>query len=127
FSNLLNNASKYTPPGGQIWLEATELDNEVLVAVRDTGIGIPPDMRERIFEMFGQVDRSIERSQSGLGIGLTLARSLVEMHGGTIEVFSEGENRGTEFRVRLPIQHAPSEDAEQHEPENDSASTSKRK
>ena len=74
-----------------------------MVTVKDTGIGIPPDMLASIFEMFTQVDRSLERSQGGLGIGLTLVKRLVEMHGGSVEAFSEGPGRGSEFVVRLPI------------------------
>ena len=83
FANLLNNAAKYTEPGGRIWLTAERDGGEVVVRVRDTGIGIAADMLPRIFDLFVQVDRSLDRSQGGLGIGLTLVRSLVEMHGGT--------------------------------------------
>jgi signal transduction histidine kinase len=102
FSNLLNNAAKYTEPGGRIELDARFADGQVAVHVKDNGIGIPPEMHARVFEIFTQVDRSLERAQGGLGIGLNIARRLVEMHGGTIEVFSEGERKGTEFTVRLP-------------------------
>lgn len=101
FANLLNNAAKYTPRGGQIRLTADRQGNEVVVRVRDTGIGIPVDMLPRIFEMFTQVDRSLERSQGGLGIGLSLVRGLVELHGGSVEAFSSGPGQGSEFRVRL--------------------------
>ena len=102
FWNLLNNAARYTPPGGQVELEVVPGDGSVAVAVRDNGIGIPAEMRARVFEMFTQVDRSLEKSQGGLGIGLSIARRLVEMHGGTIEVASRGEGAGSEFTVRLP-------------------------
>jgi PAS domain S-box-containing protein len=103
FANLLNNSAKYTPPGGRIEL-AARLDNgEVAVSVRDNGIGISPGMLPHIFEMFTQVDRSLDRSQGGLGIGLTLVRRLVEMHGGQVEAHSAGEGRGSEFVVRLPV------------------------
>jgi signal transduction histidine kinase/ActR/RegA family two-component response regulator len=102
FWNLLNNAARYTQPRGRIELEVTPLDGAVEVAVRDNGIGIPPEMRERIFEIFTQVERPVEKSQGGLGIGLSIARRLVEMHGGTIRVASEGDGRGAEFVVRLP-------------------------
>ena len=102
-SNLLNNAAKYTPASGAIQLIAERRGKQAVVRVRDTGIGIPPEMRSRIFEMFGQVDTSHERTQGGLGIGLTLAKSLVEMHGGTVEVHSDGAGRGSEFVLRLPI------------------------
>jgi len=109
-ANLLNNAAKYTEPGGRIWL-TTERDNsEVVVRVRDTGIGIPPDMLPRVFEMFIQVDRSLDRAQGGLGIGLTLVRSLVEMHGGSVEARSAGPGKGSEFAIRLPVlQQLPAE------------------
>jgi signal transduction histidine kinase/CheY-like chemotaxis protein len=100
--NLLNNAAKYTEPGGRIWLTAEREAEQVVLRVKDTGIGIPPEMLPRIFEIFTQVDRSLERSQGGLGIGLTLVQNLVEMHGGTIEARSDGPGTGSEFIVRLP-------------------------
>ncbi len=103
FSNLLNNACKYTEPGGRIWLTAERQGSDVAVQVRDTGTGIPPDKLGCIFEMFAQVDRSLERSQGGLGIGLTLVKRLVEMHDGSVEATSEGQGRGSEFVVRLPV------------------------
>ncbi len=103
FANLLNNAAKYTERGGRIWLTTECLDNHVVMSVRDTGIGIPPAFLKSIFDMFSQVDRSLEKSQGGLGIGLTLVKRLVEMHGGNIEAKSEGPGRGSEFIVRLPI------------------------
>jgi signal transduction histidine kinase len=106
-SNLLNNAAKYTPPGGMIWVTVSEDAGQAVVSVRDTGVGIPPEMLSRVFDLFQQVDRSIDRSQGGLGIGLTLARRLVEMHGGSIEAKSEGPGRGSEFVVRLPIGEPP--------------------
>ena len=102
-ANLLNNAAKYTEEGGQIWLAARRDGDEAVVSVRDTGLGIPDDMLPRVFEMFAQVDRTLKRSQGGLGIGLTLARTLVEMHGGRIEVRSEGAGKGSEFTVHLPL------------------------
>jgi PAS domain S-box-containing protein len=102
FSNLLNNAAKYTEQGGRIWLSAEAHDGEVVVRVRDTGIGIPAELLPDVFEMFTQVDQSLERSRGGLGIGLTLARRLVEMHKGTIEARSGGAGLGSEFIVRLP-------------------------
>jgi CheY-like chemotaxis protein/two-component sensor histidine kinase len=101
--NLLNNAAKYTEQGGRIWLTAGQEGEHVVIRVRDTGIGIPREMLPRIFEMFTQVDRSLERSQSGLGIGLTLVQSLVEMHGGTVEAQSDGPGKGSEFVVRLSV------------------------
>ena len=103
FANLLNNAAKYTPDGGQIWLAARQQADQVVVSVRDTGIGIPADLLPRVFEMFMQVDRSSDRAQGGLGIGLTLVRSLVEMHGGTVAAQSSGPGQGSEFTVTLPL------------------------
>jgi PAS domain S-box-containing protein len=102
FANLLNNAAKYTPRGGRIGLKVERLGSTVVVTVKDTGIGIPAEELSRIFEMFSQVDRSLERSQGGLGIGLTLVKRLVEMHGGTVEARSGGPGTGSEFIVRLP-------------------------
>jgi CheY-like chemotaxis protein len=102
-SNLLNNAAKYMCRGGQIDLVATREESAVTISVKDTGIGIPPEMIDRIFDMFIQVDASIERAHGGLGIGLTLVKRLVEMHGGSVEAHSDGPNRGSEFIVRLPI------------------------
>jgi CheY-like chemotaxis protein len=103
FLNLLNNAAKYSDRGGRIWLRAERQGSNVVVSVRDTGIGIPAEQLPRIFEMFSQVDHSLEKSQGGLGIGLTLVRQFVEMHGGSVEARSEGPGRGSEFLVRLPI------------------------
>jgi CheY-like chemotaxis protein/anti-sigma regulatory factor (Ser/Thr protein kinase) len=102
FWNLLNNAAKYTEPGGHIVLEVRTGRGEVAVSVRDTGIGIPREMLARVFDIFTQVDRSLEKSQGGLGIGLSIAKRLVEMHGGTIDAKSDGHGRGSEFVVRLP-------------------------
>jgi CheY-like chemotaxis protein len=108
FGNLLNNACKYTEMGGRIGLSAElagggRQPREVVVTVKDSGMGIPPDKLDSIFGMFTQVDRTLERSQGGLGIGLTLAKRLVEMHGGSIQAFSDGADRGSEFVVRLPV------------------------
>jgi PAS domain S-box-containing protein len=100
--NLLNNASKYTPEGGHIWLTAYREGDDAVVIVRDNGIGIPAEMLPRVFDLFTQVDRTLDRSQGGLGIGLTLVRSLVELHGGSVKAASEGTGRGSEFIVRLP-------------------------
>jgi PAS domain S-box-containing protein len=103
FGNLINNGCKYTSPGGKIRVTAERRGDEAVVTVADTGAGIPPDKLASIFEMFTQLDRSLERSQGGLGIGLTLVKRLVEMHGGSVEARSAGEGRGSEFEVRLPI------------------------
>jgi PAS domain S-box-containing protein len=101
--NLLNNAAKYTEQAGRIWLSAEERGGDVLIRVRDNGVGIPAEMLSRIFDMFTQVDRTLERAQGGLGIGLTLVRQLVEMHGGRVDVMSGGVGQGSEFIVRLPV------------------------
>jgi len=102
-SNLLTNSAKYTPPGGRIWLTAEAEDGAAVITVRDDGIGIPAEALPRIFDMFSQVDRSIEHSAGGLGIGLALVRSLVEMHGGTVTAASDGEGKGSTFRITLPV------------------------
>jgi CheY-like chemotaxis protein len=103
FSNLLNNAAKYTEPGGRICLSAHRQDTDVWVSVRDSGIGIPSEMLPKVFEMFTQVDQNLERSQGGLGIGLSIVKRLVEMHGGSVEAHSDGHQQGSEFLVRLPV------------------------
>ena len=104
FANLLNNAAKYTQRGGgDIRLSVEPLGQEVAVRVKDNGVGIPASMLPQVFEMFTQVDRSLERTQGGLGIGLSIVKRLVEMHGGTVEAHSEGSGRGSEFVVRLPV------------------------
>jgi PAS domain S-box-containing protein len=107
-SNLLNNAAKYTDEGGLIEVEARRetsangAGEEAVVRVRDTGMGLPADLLPHVFDLFTQADRSLDRSQGGLGIGLTLVRQLVEMHGGRVEARSDGPGRGSEFEVRLP-------------------------
>ncbi len=102
FLNLLNNAAKYTERGGRIVLTVERQGSDAVVSVKDTGVGIPPAMLSRIFELFMQVDRTLDKAQGGLGIGLTLVRRLVEMHGGSVEARSAGYGRGSEFIVRLP-------------------------
>lgn len=102
FANLLNNAAKYTPPGGKIHVSAEADSASVTIRIRDTGIGIPSAMTGKIFDMFTQVDTSIERAHGGLGIGLTLVKNLVEMHGGSVRAASAGAGCGSEFIVRLP-------------------------
>jgi PAS domain S-box-containing protein len=102
-SNLLNNAAKYTPARGRIGLAAHREGNEVVIAVSDTGIGIPPAAIPTVFEMFTQVGRNMERAQGGLGIGLSLVRRLIELHGGTVSAASGGVGRGSTFTVRLPL------------------------
>jgi CheY-like chemotaxis protein len=106
FSNLLDNAAKYSKHvdvAGKIWLTAVQEGLYAVVRVKDTGIGIAPEMLPKIFEMFTQVGRSIRQSEGGLGIGLSLAKRLVEMHGGNIDVSSEGLGKGSEFVVRIPL------------------------
>lgn len=105
--NLINNACKYSEAGGRIELSAECRDGKVIVRVKDTGIGIPPEKLGSIFEMFEQVDHSLERMQGGLGIGLTLVKQLVEMHDGSVTAHSDGPGRGSEFVVRLPLLNEP--------------------
>jgi PAS domain S-box-containing protein len=102
-ANLLNNAAKYTEPGGRISLTVEQEGSVAVIRVKDTGIGIRADMLNRIFDLFVQTDRTLDRAQGGLGIGLTLVRKLVEMHGGAVEARSEGIGKGSEFVVRLPV------------------------
>jgi signal transduction histidine kinase len=102
FLNLLNNAAKFTDPGGRIAFSLAVREGEVLARVSDSGIGIAPQVIDEIFEMFAQADRSLERTTMGLGVGLSLSRRLVELHGGTLEARSEGPGKGAEFIVRLP-------------------------
>jgi CheY-like chemotaxis protein len=106
-ANLLNNAAKYTDASGTIWLSARRDGAEVVVSVRDSGTGIPPDMLPHVFGLFTQVERSTGRAQGGLGIGLTLVKTLVEMHGGSVAARSEGLGKGSEFIVRLPLATGP--------------------
>src|SRR5947209_13055144 len=103
FWNLLNNSAKYTEPGGRITLTAALQGTEAVVTVADTGIGIPAEALPRLFEMFSQVDRNLDRAQGGLGIGLALVKGLTEAHGGTVKVFSAGVGKGSSFVVRLPV------------------------
>jgi signal transduction histidine kinase/ActR/RegA family two-component response regulator len=102
-SNLLNNAAKYTPEGGRIEVALEVEGGEAVVSVQDSGIGISEEMLPRVFDMFAQVDRTLERSQGGLGIGLALVRKLVELHGGSVRAHSDGEGQGSRFVVRLPL------------------------
>jgi CheY-like chemotaxis protein/two-component sensor histidine kinase len=102
-ANLLNNASKYTPDGGRISLSAWQEGSEAVIAVCDTGAGIPKELLPQVFDLFFQGDHSYDRVQGGLGIGLTLVRSLVELHGGSVEAKSAGPGFGSEFIVRLPL------------------------
>ena len=103
FANLLNNAAKYMDDGGQIWVHAVRDGKSVDVSVKDSGMGIAAESLPRLFELFSQVQMSVERAQGGAGIGLSLAKGLVELHGGTISARSEGLGKGSEFLVRLPV------------------------
>ena len=120
-ANLLNNAAKYMDRGGRIWLSAQRTERDVILSVRDAGIGIAASALPTIFDMFTQIEESLEKSRGGLGIGLTLAKQLIELHGGTIEARSEGPGKGAEFSVRLPIVPVLTavEDARELEPQAD--------
>ena len=103
--NLLTNAAKYTKNGGRVIIRATSEENTAVIEVIDTGVGLPPELLNRVFDLFAQADRTLDRSEGGLGIGLTVAQKLAEMHGGEIMAFSEGLGKGSKFTVRLPISH----------------------
>jgi CheY-like chemotaxis protein len=126
FVNLLTNAVKYTPAGGEITISAVAAADGVTVSVTDTGIGIPPDMLEAVFGMFTQVHRTSDRASGGLGIGLTLVRSIVELHGGSVTAESHGTDRGSTFRVRLPRVQQDSRETEPDPSASAEAAVSKR-
>ena len=113
-ANLLNNAAKYTESGGTLWLTAECRHGEVSLRVRDTGMGMPAEILPRIFDLFSQADRSLDRAQGGLGIGLTIVRRLVEMHGGRVAASSPGPGQGSEFVVHLPVLTEMMREAEAH-------------
>jgi two-component system, chemotaxis family, CheB/CheR fusion protein len=123
FTNLLNNACKYTDSGGLIEITTKLQSNDVLVTIKDSGIGIPPDKLSSIFEMFTQIHSGLERSRAGLGIGLTLVKRLVEMHGGSVIANSKGVGRGSEFTVSLPLVVETSEVHSQEIPSENEPST----
>lgn len=127
FSNLLNNAAKYTPNGGFIELSVKKEDESVTVVVKDNGIGIPEPMRESIFQMFTQFDHPQEKGYTGLGIGLTLVKSLVEMHGGCVSVQSGGKNKGSVFRIKLPVVEKLDCDGEKPSIDKETTPTPKRR
>jgi signal transduction histidine kinase len=110
-SNLINNSAKYTPHGGRVDVVLDTAPGEAVVRVTDNGVGIPRDMLDRVFDMFTQVDRTLDRAQGGLGIGLSLVRRLVDLHGGSVIADSAGLDRGSTFTVRLPTVDAPDTDA----------------
>ena len=103
FSNLISNAAKYTPPGGHIRVTGERRGDEVAISVKDDGVGISPEMLPRLFEIFSQGERALERSQGGLGVGLSLVRGLLGLHGGRVEAKSDGLGKGSEFTVHLPL------------------------
>jgi signal transduction histidine kinase/ActR/RegA family two-component response regulator len=121
FANVLHNAVKFTPRGGQIWFSGDEESGEAVVRIRDTGIGIAPEVLPQVFDMFQQADPILERSGGGLGIGLTLARRLVEMHEGRIAIRSPGKDQGTEVEIRLAIAPADAATTAAAEPSTDVA------
>jgi two-component system CheB/CheR fusion protein len=104
--NMLSNAAKYTPRGGNVHLEAKREGEWAVISVKDDGTGIPKELLESVFDLFVQSNRTLDRAAGGLGVGLTLARALVSMHGGTISAYSDGEGKGSEFVVRLPLMAA---------------------
>lgn len=108
-SNLLDNAAKYTDPGGRVELSAARDGTAAVLRVRDTGMGIAPEILPRVFELFAQADKSLDRERGGLGLGLTLVKGLITLHGGTVEALSGGPGRGAEFVVRLPALDGPPE------------------
>ncbi|MBA3272499.1 MAG: PAS domain-containing protein [Chthoniobacterales bacterium] len=125
--NLLTNAAKYTPLGGKVSVTAKRDGAEVVLSIKDNGVGIPQEMLGEMFELFAQGRRSIARSEGGLGLGLTISRTLVEMHGGTIVAQSEGEGLGSEFIVRLPVAEGPVPEAKEHPPIESETSGSTKK
>ena len=126
FSNLLNNSAKYTEPGGRIWIEAEQREGDAVICVRDNGVGIACGALAYVFDMFRQAERSLERAQGGLGIGLTLVRRLVELHGGSVEARSDGPGKGSEFVVRLRLAAPESARPTVSRPPSESAVTKRR-
>jgi signal transduction histidine kinase len=102
-SNLLNNAAKYTPEGGKTWLTVARKNGDAIVSVRDTGEGIPKNLLPKLFKLFTQAERTLDRAQGGLGLGLTIVQKIVELHGGWVEAKSDGPGKGSEFIVCLPV------------------------
>ena len=100
--NLVSNALKFTPSGGRVGVTVSRDEGDVLITVRDTGLGISPDAQQQIFDPFRQAGPKVTGPEGGLGLGLTIARQIVDLHGGTIEVFSDGIGSGSRFTVRLP-------------------------
>ncbi len=115
--NLLNNAAKYTPDGGTIWLTGRCEDEQAVISVRDNGIGIATEHLPSLFEIFSQLRPGLERSQGGLGIGLSLVRTLTELHGGSVSAHSAGAGLGSEFIVRFPLSNEPGAPVVSHVPD----------
>ena len=125
--NLLSNAVKYSDRGSRIWLTVRREGSEAEFSVKDSGVGIPAQMLPKVFDLFTQVDRSLEKSQGGLGVGLTIVKRLVEMHGGSVEARSEGDGMGSEFIIRLPVVlSVMQESAEDHDETGLQGSTARR-
>ena len=103
FLNILNNAARFSTKAGTISLVAHTTEDKAIVSIKDTGLGIPPEMLTNIFDMFGQIETPDEQARGGLGIGLSVVRKLVEMHGGSVQAFSDGLGKGSEFVVTLPL------------------------
>src|SRR6185437_12644759 len=120
--NLLSNAVKYSDRGSPVWLTVWREEDEAVVSVKDAGIGIQAHMLPKVFDLFTQIDRSLEKSQGGLGVGLTIVKRLVEMHGGSVEAHSEGHGLGSEFVIRLPLVLSV---AQEQQDEEDDRQTSK--
>jgi two-component system CheB/CheR fusion protein len=126
-SNLLVNSAKYTDPGGEIWFTAAREGQDVIFRVKDTGIGIGPDLLPNVFDLFAQANRSLHRAEGGLGIGLTIVRGLTELHGGRVWAMSEGFGRGAEFVVALPaVSEVPKKAKSQPPAETDTTTQPRR-
>jgi PAS domain S-box-containing protein len=115
--NLLSNAVKYSEPGSRVQLTVRQENDEAVISVKDSGVGIPPEMLPRVFDLFWQADQTLEKSQGGLGVGLAIVKQMIEMHGGTVEAHSEGAGKGSEFIIRLPVAPAPADDRRDRTPE----------
>lgn len=126
-ANLLTNAAKYTNHEGRITVRCRPESHQAIIEVIDTGIGLPPELLTRVFDLFAQADRTLDRAEGGLGIGLTVARKLAELHGGTIEAHSDGVGRGSTFTVRLPLAEQPFVRDESTSPNYDAGSVGRRK
>jgi CheY-like chemotaxis protein/two-component sensor histidine kinase len=125
-ANLLNNAAKYTPEGGNIVLKIDVQDKQVVLEVSDNGIGMAPDLVDRVFDLFAQAERTSDRSSGGLGLGLALVKSLVELHGGSVASASEGIDKGSTFTVVLPRMHEQLRESEEYDGRDQSQSPSQR-